>query len=210
MKIISNLKPKLFYGVDEMGFLDWLVRLEPFISGEHRCPMSANQFYWGARIQYGCALRLTELLNLTKADFDLNHRILTIKNSDTIKGDIQKTTILPYDAAKIVRFLSRFNMNEKLFPITKKTMLRYYRNALILGGFNLLEKDKINIDDPWNQLMRSSCAKMYEDLGAKFSIVQRKLRHSSSIEHKYAESDLQQVLNFEDKKLEKIPISNKS
>lgn len=207
MKTTNYLNPSLFYN----DFLDWLVRLEPFVEDDGKPPMSANQFYWCARIQYGCALRISELLNLTKKEFDLGHRILIIKNSEMNEGDIQKTTILPYDAVKIVEFLSGFNMNEKLFPVTKETMLKYYRNALIMGGFNILENDKIDIDDPWNQLMRSSCAKMYEDLGAKFSIVQSKLRHKPrNAPYRYAEADLQTVLNFEDEKLKTIPISNKS
>jgi len=46
------LTPKLMYGAN--GFLDWLVRLQPFHSDTGRPPMSANQFYWACRLSFEC------------------------------------------------------------------------------------------------------------------------------------------------------------
>lgn len=202
-KSTNYLNPQLFYGSG--GFLDWLVRLEPFHNDKHNEPMSANQFYWGARIQFGDAERISETLNHTKLDFDFDHRIVTIKNPKSKKGGIQKTTILPYDVKPFERFTNKFSENERLFPTTRSTMWRYYKNASILGGIKIFEaKDEINIEGAWTHLLRSSCAKMYDGLGASHALVQRKLRHSArDVTDRYTKVDLQAVLDFEDEKLTK-------
>lgn len=186
-------------------FLDWLVLLDEFHDDDIDPPMSANQFYWLARIQYGSALRITEALNLIKEDFDLDHRILTIRNPKTKKEGIQKTTILPYDIEKLRKFLSGFQGDERVFPITRSTAWRYYKNASKLGGLKIFEaKEVIDIEGAWTNLLRSSCAKMYEDLRAKPSMIQRKLRHQPrNITELYTKRDLQALLDWEDKHLSK-------
>ena len=105
MKSTNYLNPTMFYH----DFLDWLVRLDEFHLDDCPPPMSANQFYFLARISYGSALRVTEGLNLIKEDFDLDHRILKIWNPKTKKGGYQKTTILPYDVKPIERFLYKYS-----------------------------------------------------------------------------------------------------
>lgn len=201
MKFTNYLNPNLFYN----EFLDWLVRLDEFHLDDIDPPMSANQFYFLARISYGSALRVTEGLNLIKEDFDLDHRILKIWNPKTKKGGIQKTTILPYDVKSIERFLNKFSDSDQLFPITRSTAWRYYKNASRLGGMNIFEsKDEIEISGAWTHLLRSSCSKMYEDLGAKHSIVQKKLRHGGKdVTDRYTKVDLQAVLDFEEIHLQK-------
>lgn len=201
MKSTNYLNPTLFYN----DFLDYLVLLDEFHSNEQDPPMSANQFYYLARIQYGSALRVSEGLHLTPGDFDLDHRIMTVRNPKTNKGGIQKTTILPYDVKPIERFISKFSQDEILFPITRSTAWRYYKNASILGGLNIFEaKDEININGAWTHLLRSSCAKMFEESGAKYSIIQRKLRHRpAGVTDRYTKADLQAVLNFEEEHLQK-------
>lgn len=183
------------------GFLDWLVRLQPFHSDTGRPPMSANQFYWAARIQYGCGLRVSEMLNLIKSDFDLEHRILTIRNPKTKKKGKQYTTIMPYDAIKIKKFLSNFKDNEKLFPTSRTTMWTYYKNTGLIGGLKLFSiKNEQKIKGAWTHMMRESCAKMYEDAGAKESIISKKLRHShKSMTQRYTEADIHAVLDFDKK-----------
>ena len=79
LKSTNYLNPTLFYN----DFLDYLVLLDEFHSDEQDPPMSANQFYFLARIQYGSALRVSEGLHLTPNDFDLDHRILIIRNPKT-------------------------------------------------------------------------------------------------------------------------------
>lgn len=206
MKTTNHLTPQSFYN----DFLDWLVLLDEFHSDNIKPPMSANQFYWAARLQWGCGLRISELLKLIKADFDLEHKILTIRNHKTKKGGIQKTTIMPYDIAKLKSFLEPFDDAERIFPTTRSTMWRYYKNASKLGGLNLFEaKDQINIEGAWTHLMRSSCAKMYESLGAEPSIISTKLRYNpTNIMKQLDKSELNEVLDFESQKLRTLPFDH--
>lgn len=199
MKSTNYLNPTMFYN----DFLDWLVLLDEFHNDDCPPPMSANEFYFLARIQYGSALRISEGLNLIKADFDLDHRILKIFNPKTKKGGYQKTTILPYDVKPIERFLNKYSDNDQLFPVTRSTVWRYYKNASKLGGLKIFEsKDEIDIEGAWTHLLRSSCSKMYEDLGAKHSTVQKKMRHGGrDVTDRYTKVDIQTLLDFEDEKL---------
>ena len=181
-------------------YLDWLVLLDEFHNEDCPPPMSAQQFYFEERIRYGSGLRVTEGINLIKSDFDLDHRILKIWNPKTKKGGYQKTTILPYDVKPIERFLYKYSDCEQLFPVTRSTLWRYSKNASILGGMNIFEaKDEIEINGAWTHLLRSSCSKMYDDAGAKHSIVQKKLRHGGKdVTDRYTKVDLQAVLDFDE------------
>ena len=124
MKFTNYLDPTKFY-----DYLDWLVRLDEFHLDDCSPPMSANQFYFEERMRYDSGLRVTEGLNLTPSDFDLDHRILTIRNPKSNKGGVQKTTILPYDVKPFDRFISKFSENERMFPVTRSTVWRYGKNA---------------------------------------------------------------------------------
>ena len=204
IKSTNYLSPQLFYN----KFLDNLVMLDEFHSDTRPSAMDANHFYWAARIQYGSALRISEVLVLMPSDFDLNHRILTLRHTKTGKGKIQKTSILPYDVMKLEKFLESHDKDETLFKCTRSTMWRYYKNASLLGGMNLFEaKDIINIEGAWTHLLRSSCAKMYEDLGAKESLIAKKLRHSPgrSVTARYTKIDLGTLLDWDWEHLQEIP-----
>lgn len=195
MKFTNYLNPTMFY-----EYLDWLVRLDEFHLDDCPPPMSANQFYFEERMGYDSGLRVTERINLIPADFDLDHRILTIRNPKSNKGGVQKTTILPYDVKPFERFISKFSENERMFPVTRSTIWRYAKNAGRLGGLNIFEaKDEKTINGIWTHLLRSSCAKMYINAGASESLVARKLRHSASnVTQRYTKVDLQAVLDFDE------------
>lgn len=199
MKTTNHLTPTTFYN----DFLDYLVLLEPFHSDDITPPMSANQFYWMARIQFSTGSRISEILKSNKLDYDFDHRIFTIRNPKTNKGGVQKTTILPYDVKPFEKFCNKFSENERMFTITRSTAWKYYKNASILGGLKLCGIKEVKIiDDAWTHLLRSSCGIMFEDLGAKESLIARKLRHSpSTVTQSYTRMDLQAVLDFEDEKL---------
>lgn len=199
MKPTNYLNPTLFYH----DFRDYLVLLDEFHNDDFPPPMSADQFYFLCTIEYGSALRVTEGLNLIKSDFDLDHRILKIWNPKTKKGGYQKTTIMPYDVKRIERFLNKFSDSDQLFPVTRSTVWRYYKNASRLAGMNIFEsKDEVDIVGAWTHLLRSSCSKMYEDLGAKHSLVQKKMRHSGrDVTDRYTKVDMQALLDFEEEHL---------
>lgn len=198
MKSTNYLNPTMLFDL-----LDWVVLLDEFHNDDCPPPMSANQFYWQNRLGFSDAERISETLNHTKLDFDFDHRIVTIRDPKTNKGGIQKTTILPYDVKPFERFTNKFSDNEKLFPITRSTAWRYMKNASILGGLNIYEaKDQISIEGAWTHLLRSSCAKMYQELGASYGMIQRKLRHkSSSVTDRYIKVDLNTLRDWEDEHL---------
>lgn len=200
-------------------FLDYLVLLQPFHDDDITPPMSANQFYWMARIQFGTGSRISETLNSVPSDYDFDHRIFTIQkpktgnNKSKMKADgtfietitPQKTTILPYDVKPFEKFCNKFKDDERLFPITRSTAWKYYKNASILGGLKLCGiKDIKIIDGAWTNLLRSSCAVMYEDLGAKESLIARKMRHSPrNVTQVYTKVDLNTLLEWEDEHIPK-------
>jgi len=120
---------------------------------------------------------------------------------------LQKTTILPYDVEPIEKFLEQHSKDEVLFKTSRQTMWNYYKDVSRLADLNIFEaKDIINIDGAWTHLLRSSCAKMYEDLGAKESMIARKLRHTSgSVTSRYTKIDIGALLDWEDEHLQEIP-----
>ena len=148
-KTTNYLSPYLFYN----KFLFWLVRLQPFIEGKP--PMSANQFIYAFKLQYGSGLRITEVINLTKQDLDLNHRIVTITKAKT--GRNQRTTILPYDISSLDHFLEQFTKSDKLFPVDRFVMWKFAKWTGQLAGLNVSEIQKIRtIDGVWTHLLRKS------------------------------------------------------
>lgn len=205
MKTTNYMTPTVFYN----DFEDWLVREEPFHSDDIIAPMSADHFYWMARQQFGTGSRITEILNSIPADYDLDHRIFTIRNPKTNKGGIQKTTMLPYDIKPFERFLHKIGVkeNERIWDITRSTAWKYYKNASIMGDLHICGIKEVKIiDNAWTHLLRSSCARMYEDLGAKESLIARKLRHSpNSMTQRYTKVELQAVLNFDEEYLSVCP-----
>ena len=195
--------------LDEYTFYNkfqfWLVRLEPFINLEHRYPMDANHFVRASDLQYGSGLRITELLNLRKCDLDLNHRILSIIDAKTGKGKVQKTTILPYQVNSLEKFLEQYSDKDILFPTTRMTMWKYYRNAGRLAGLNIFEaQNERNISNVWTHLLRKSCSKRMQRLGASRELRMRKLRHSFRDAHDaYDVVDLNTLLDWEAEHLSK-------
>ena len=229
----NYLNPNRFYN----DFLDYLVVLDELHDNGRPNALDANHLYWAARVQYSIAGRISEILDLEPNDFDLNHRILTLPETKTgwkhckcakweknkllsvdenckfCKGEAwirvpQKTTILPYDIPKLEKFLESHDKDEVIFKVSRGTMWRYYKNASILGGLNLFEaKDVINIEGAWTHLLRSSCAKMYEDLGAKESLIAKNLRHSPgrNVTARYTKVDIGTLLDWEWDNLQEIP-----
>jgi integrase len=194
-KSTNYLDPETFYN----KFLFWLQRLDPFVNSIKKPPMSAMQFVWAAELQYGCGLRVSEMLNLEKKDFDLKHRILIIRNPKTAKGKIQKTTILPYHIRGLEIFLELFKDGDKIFPTSRQTIWKYYKNAGAVAGLNIFEsQNERDIANIWTHLLRKSCSKRMQALGASRELRMRKLRHSFRDAHDaYDVVDLNTLLDWE-------------
>ncbi len=192
----NYLSPYLFYN----KFLFWLVRLQPFI--EQHSPMSADQFIYAFKFQYESGLRITETLQLTKQDIDLNHRIVIIRKAKT--GTNQKTTIVPYAVSSLNHFLERFSNTERIFPTDRSTMWRFGKDAGRLAGLGISEiQKKQTIDGVWTHLLRKSCSKRMQSLGASRELRMVKLRHSNRDAHDtYDRPDLNTLLEWEEKYLQ--------
>lgn len=199
------LTPKLMYGNE--GFLDWIVRLQPFHSETGRPPMSANQFYWACRLSFECGLRVSEMLKLIKSDFDLEHKILTIRDPKTAKGSIQFTTILPNTALRIKKLLDKFENNERIFPTTRSTMWKYYKNTSTIAGMDIYTiRETQIIKGAWTHMMRNSCARMYQEAGASASLINKKMRwKAKSMLERYNRVEITDVVQFDEKYFSEIP-----
>lgn len=197
------LTPVTMYG--DKGFLDWLVRLQPFHSETGKPPMSANQFYWQARLSFECGLRVSESLHLRKQDFDLDHRILTLIDPKTAKGSKQFTSILPYSISKLEKFLNSFKEDENPFPTTRGTIWRYYKNCSTIAGMDIFTiRETQVIKGAWTHMMRNSCSRMYESAGASESLINKKLRWKpNTMQQRYNRVEIADVLEFD-----KIHFSN--
>lgn len=207
-KTTNYLSPELFYG----KFLFWLVRLQPFVSDTGRPPMDAKSFVTAFKVQYGCGLRVSELLGLKKKDIDLNHRLLTIakpktghrvtfKSNGSFVDNItpQRTTILPYDIAMLETHMNNLSKDDNLFTMNRHIMWQYAKDAGRLAGLPISEIQNIKtIDGVWTHLMRKSCSKRMRDLGATRELAMVKLRHVNHDAHDtYDRPDLNMLLDWE-------------
>ena len=198
------LTPKTMYG--DQGFLHWLVRLQPFHSDKGRPPMSANHFYWAARLSFECGLRVSEMLKLERKDFDLQHSILTIRDPKTAKGSKQFTTILPHTVKKIEKFLDQHKNNERIFTTTRSTMWKYYKNTTTIAGMDMFTiRETQVIKGMWTHAMRNSCARMYEKAGASVSLINKKMRWKAvTMAQRYNRVEINDILEFDEKHFSSI------
>lgn len=195
LKSTNYLDENLFYN----KFLFWVVRLDQFHTKESKPTMSANGFVNAFRTQYGCALRVGELPNLSRRNFNLNLRLLTLDTAKT--GYNQKTTILPYDIDMLERHFANYSKDEPVFPTSRMTLWRYAKDAGLMAGLNIMEIQKgRNIEGVWTHLLRKSCSKRMREYGADRELRMLKLRHVFKDAHDaYDNYDFNALLEFEDK-----------
>lgn len=195
LKSTNYLDENLFYN----KFLFWVVRLDQFHAKDQKPSMSADGFVTAYRIQYGCGLRVSELLKLTRKSFNLNLRLLTIDKAKT--GNNQKTTILPYDIDRLEKHFANYSNDEPVFPTSRMTMWRYAKDAGLMAGLNIMEIQKgRNIEGVWTHLMRKSCSKRMREYGADRELRMLKLRHVFKDAHDaYDNYDFNALLEFEDR-----------
>ena len=191
----NYLSPDVFYN----KFLFWLVRLQPFASGSGKPPMSAKAFVVAFRVQYGCGLRVSELLNIRKKDLNLKRCILTIPKAKT--GTNQKTTILPYDVPMLEDFTKDMDDDQLLFTANRHVMWEYAKDAGRLAGLNIFEEQGTReIEGVWTHLMRKSCSKRMLKLGASRELRMLKLRHAMKDAHDtYDKQDINELRIWEAK-----------
>jgi integrase len=184
-----------------------------------------------AKIEYYCALRVSECLSLQKEDFNLKDRILTLNHTKTgfkkckkCKGIINKygtvcpicekceghgkirvkqfTTIPPIILYSLTNWLSLKKDGSILFPYTRQLVWNYYKKAGKLAKLDITEQqDERLIHGVWTHLLRKSYAKLMLDLGAKEVLVKVKLRHAFSVTDRYIKPDINMLKEWESKNL---------
>jgi len=128
------------------------------------------------KILYYCALRVSEVIQLTREDINLERRILRVRRAKT--GKNQKTSIpIPLREALLKAF--EVCPTDKLFDITRQTVWTYGKKAGKMAGLDIFEdQDKREIEGVWTHLFRKSYAKMMYNAGANVVLIDVKLRHS--------------------------------
>lgn len=174
-----------FNGLSKMSKLDWKMLF---------------------RTMYGSALRITEVTTLLPQDFDLEHRILTLRNTKTgfkkKKGHkvrvVQRTTILGRDIEDMKDYLSNKVVNMPVFPVSRQMIHKKFKQMCKDSGqhFFWQKEERSFKDNPY--LLRSSRAKIMEQKGAEYSLIALKLRHKNQmVTMRYTAVDIHALLNWE-------------
>lgn len=175
-----------------------LQHLEPFTSDTGRPPMTSFDYTMMFSIQIECGLRITEVLNLIKEDFDLSHRILKLWNPKTKKGGYQKTTLPPRLIPILEKYLKRFSNYDQIFPINRQNAWRYAKDAGRLAGLSIFEEhENHDIEGVWTHMFRKACSKRMQELGASRELRMLKLRHAFKDAHDtYDKVDINALLKW--------------
>ena len=162
-------------------------------------------------IQYCHGLRISEVLQLTPADFNFERNILTLKKTKTgfKKVDGKKvrkkqfTSIPPDLPYNVINFINNYHLpNERLFPFTRQLIWSYVKKAAQFAKLELGEQqDERYIEGAWTHLIRKSRAKMMIEKGASEVMVKVKLRHTFSVTERYTKPDINALIKWEEENL---------
>lgn len=179
----------------------------PIQSGNEK--MSVEDWMMLFRVMYGCGLRVKETTRLMPEDFDLEHRILTLRETKTgYKKDKktgekkrvpQRTTILPSDVVDFKVYLAGKLNSKLIWPVSRQTVWAKFKKMCIDSKLSFFwQKDERAFEKGWPYLLRSSRAKIMEKKGAEYSLIALKLRHKSTmVTMRYTAQDIHALLNWE-------------
>ena len=149
-------------------------------------------------VQYCHALRISEVLQLKKEDFNFQRNILTLHNTKTGKGKKQFTSIPPDFPLYVVDYIDMFFDDRLLFSLNRQLMWSYVKKACKMAGLDLYEQqDTREIIGAWTHLIRKSRAKLMIELGAAEVMVKVKLRHTFTTTERYTKPDINALIKWE-------------
>lgn len=178
-----------------------------------------------ARIEYCCALRVSEALSVHPEDFDIENRILTLNHTKTGykkcskckgegkdcskcegKGKIQKkqfTSIPPDLIPHIINWIKTKTIGKPIFPYNRQLIWSYYKKAGTFAELAIAEQqDERFIKGVWTHLLRKSRSKLMKQLGANRELRMLKLRHAPRDAHdRYDNEDIHSLIEWERKNL---------
>lgn len=188
-------------------FIEAIPKIHSFTSKTKRPAMKASHFQLFFKILYYCALRVSEGIKLTKADFDIKHRIIRIRNPKTAKGKIQKTTIAPPILDELQSFLGWHKDDDQFFKMHRTTAQYYAKQAGIVAGLNIFDElEKRSIDGMYTHIFRKSYAKFMENRGAKPSLIMLKGRWKPmAVYQTYTKPSIMELLQWEEKVFSQLP-----
>ena len=159
-------------------------------------------------VQYCHALRVSEVLNLTKENFDFKRNILTLEKTKTgfktvngIKKRKKQFTSIPPDFPKwVINYIE--SKNGLLFPFNRQLIWSYTKKAAIVADLQMGEQQEERyIEGAWTHLIRKSRAKLMIDLGAKEVLVKVKLRHTFTVTERYTKPDINGLIKWENENI---------
>lgn len=159
--------------------------------------------------QYCMGLRVSEVLQLTKDDFNFDRHILTLEKTKTgfkkVKGEkVRKKqfTSIPPDLPGYVYDYIDNHQGGLLFPYTRQLIWSYVKKAARMAKLDLAEQqDERFIEGAWTHLIRKSRAKMMIEKGASEVMVKVKLRHTFSVTERYTKPDINALIKWEENNL---------
>jgi len=168
-----------------------------------------DRLQWALWTQYCMGLRVSEVLNLERDDFNLERKILTLNKTKTgfkkVKGKkVRKPqfTSIPPDYFRFEGLFSLSPHNVKLFPFTRQLIWSYVKKACVMAHLELGEQqDERYIEGGWTHLIRKSRAKMMIELGASEVMVKVKLRHTFTVTERYTKPDINALIKWEQENL---------
>jgi len=187
-------------------FSQAIPKLDCYTKGFQRPALRSSELILFYKILFYCALRVSEGLRLTKEDFNLQSRVLYIKNAKTGKGKTQKTTIAPPLLEDLKWFLNSRKDGEILFPMCRDTALRYAKEAGYKAELNIIDElEQKTIHGIYTHIFRKSYAKFMENKGANPSYIMIKGRWKPSAMYQvYTKPSIMALVEWEDKIFENL------
>jgi len=207
-------------------FLDVMPRLPIYHMDLQKPSVTPKELQMIAKIQYGCALRIGEVLSLHVEDFNLETKIVTLRRTKTGlrkctkckgkdenckkcdgKGKIRKPqfTSIP---SWLITYLGNFLENKSgvLFPVSRVTIWNYYKSAGYMANLDIFEQqDERAIHGIWPHLLRKSYSKWMQKQGAPRELRMVKLRHANRDAHDtYDRPDIHTLIHWENTHPHKI------
>lgn len=190
-----------------------------------------ERLQWALWTQYCMGLRVSEVLDVERDDFNFDRRILTLNHTKTgfkhckcskwkkkklLKADpncpkcegrgkvrVKQFTSIPPDYSKHYGLFQLSPHNEKLFPFTRQLIWSYVKKAATMANLELGEQqDERYIEGAWTHLIRKSRAKMMIEKGASEVMVKVKLRHTFSVTERYTKPDINALIKWEEENLD--------
>ena len=171
---------------DFKKFLFWLPRIESFTLDKGTpSPMSANDFLIYFKIMFYCALRVEEMSELKKSNFDLKEKILRIRTARTER--IDETTIPPIILGELKKFLKNKKEDDYLFiskntnkSLNRQVPIQYAQDACKLAGIDYLQITETRESKGISLLLfRESFEKFLHEKKLEKGLIDLKLRNKT-------------------------------